>query len=198
LTFQTLKAALDKAASYSNPALTMADATETALPPPFINIPTLPNLRSVSGLPCTNGTIRPHILYRAADPSNVSVDGVARLNKELGIRKIFDLRSKPEQDKLPGSIETWEKTIAEYNARGEGTIEREWTPVFREEDYSPEKIAVRYREYARSGSEVSFPLSAFPLKPLFFSRIASRCPFPFLPHPSLPSFLMRTMNHSQF
>jgi len=37
----------------------------------------------------------------------------------------------------------------------EGIIERVWTPVFSEEDYSPEKIALRYKDYASRSDEVS-------------------------------------------
>jgi len=40
-----------------------------------------------------------------------------------------------------------------------GVIERVWTPVFSEEDYSPEKIALRYKDYVSQSDEVSLFLS---------------------------------------
>lgn len=33
--------------------------------------------------------------------------------------------------------------------------ERVFAPVFKEEDYSPESLAVRFKDYASSGTEVS-------------------------------------------
>lgn len=32
-------------------------------------------------------------------------------------------------------------------------MKREWVPVFAEKDYGPEQVALRYKEYTRSGSE---------------------------------------------
>jgi len=43
----------------------------------------------------------------------------------------------------------------------QGVIERVWTPVFSEEDYSPEKIALRYKDYASASDQVSLALLMF-------------------------------------
>lgn len=115
------------------------------LPSPFIHIPALHNLRDIGGylLPTTpSTTVRSRILYRSADPSAcaASPEGSQQL-RELGITTIFDLRSKPELDRAGGPKEF------------EG-VERIWCPVFEEEDYSPENVALRYRDYAKRGSEV--------------------------------------------
>ena len=76
--------------------------------------------------------IRYGFVFRCADLSNITDHGRLQLQK-LGIRKIFDLRSMPEIKK-----------------NGVGQIPGvEWihVPVFREEDYSPEKMALRWGYY---------------------------------------------------
>ncbi|KAJ9657392.1 hypothetical protein H2201_008186 [Coniosporium apollinis] len=113
-------------------------------PSPFISIPNLHNLRDIGGYPLPSApptTVRKGILYRSADPSAcaASPEGAQQLH-ELGITTIFDLRSKPELDRAGGPKEL-------------DGIERIWCPVFEEEDYSPENVALRYREYAKRGSE---------------------------------------------
>ncbi|KAF1988861.1 hypothetical protein K402DRAFT_351361 [Aulographum hederae CBS 113979] len=141
----------------------MSIPPSSILPPPFINIPLLPNLRPLPALPTSTSTstTRPNILFRSADPSKTSLADIARLHDEFGIRRIFDLRSTPEIER-GGELEAWEGRLAEFRAsRGEGEeeggeergIERVWCPVFAEEDYSPEKVAVRFKDYAREGTE---------------------------------------------
>lgn len=70
---------------------------------------------------------------------------------QIGIAHVFDLRSKPEVDKgWSGSTENDAKDVARpawiQNLEAAG-VERTWVPVFKEADYSPEKIAVRYIKY---------------------------------------------------
>jgi len=68
-----------------------------------------------------------------------------------GIRVIFDLRSAPEIKRdgpeWAGVAVDKEDVFEPYG------IKREWVPVFAEKDYGPEQVALRYKEYTRSGSE---------------------------------------------
>ncbi|KAK4989815.1 hypothetical protein LTR50_002990 [Elasticomyces elasticus] len=182
--------------------------------PPFLSIPGIHNFRDIGGLACetqpvphitddpksTNGpqnaprTIKRGLVYRSADPSRITADGLRRLRDELGVKVVFDLRSAPEIRKVReedgrggwgggevggrdgrggvrvgdgevngarldgGSGEGGERDVGEGESAGqllgrwEG-VRRVWCPVFEEQDYSPEKVALRYKEYARSGSE---------------------------------------------
>ena len=74
----------------------------------------------------------PDRIFRCADLSNITDHGRHAI-RNLNIKKVFDLRSVPEITK-----------------NGIGQIEgAEWIhlPVFREEDYSPEKMAIRWGYY---------------------------------------------------
>src|ERR1700742_4822003 len=103
------------------------------LPPPFIAVPTLANLRDVAhGLPSTSPpSVRPKLLYRSADPSNVDLDGLSKIHNDLDIRTIFDLRSGPEIVNA-GGVEDWEERISQFNSAHGGVpgppISRFWTP----------------------------------------------------------------------
>ena len=124
-----------------------------SLPPPFVNVPTLHNLRDIGGHALSSSpptAVRKGILYRSADPSACasSPDALQQLHA-LNITTVFDLRSKPEIDRAGGPKEL-------------PGIQRIWTPVFEAEDYSPEKVALRYREYAKQGTEVTLPLLSLP------------------------------------
>lgn len=113
---------------------------------PFIPVPALSNLRDVGSMQSTPA-IRSKILYRAADPSNVPLTGLSQLHSELRIRTIFDLRSEPEIAST-GTIEQWTDHIQEYNKSiGDQGVTRYWTPVFKAEDYGPDAVAMRFRNY---------------------------------------------------
>jgi protein tyrosine/serine phosphatase len=76
--------------------------------------------------------IKPDRIYRCADLSNITDLGRHAL-RQLNVCKVYDLRSVPEITK-----------------NGVGRIDgTEWihVPVFREEDYSPEKMALRWGYY---------------------------------------------------
>ncbi|KAI5916979.1 tyrosine phosphatase [Camillea tinctor] len=149
----------------------MAAATPTlTLPsPPFVPIPGLPNFRDAGGYPVQAAPgaqaqmIRRGILYRSSEPSGVSDDGVAALQR-LGIREVFDLRSETEITRGLGAHQKDGKK-ADGEEEGEGKKEdqglatkgwkiKEWdgarrvyVPVFLDLDYSPEALALRYRNY---------------------------------------------------
>ncbi|KAG8625404.1 hypothetical protein KVT40_007155 [Elsinoe batatas] len=122
--------------------------------PPFHHCPGLPNLRDVGGYPLTVPTcptthsVRRGLLYRSADPSRIPSQGLSLLRDELNIRTVFDLRSVPEIQRVGAFYSAGD---SEQVKKQKG-VERVWTPVFREEDYSPEKVGVRYKAYTR-GSE---------------------------------------------
>ncbi|KAK3822455.1 MAG: protein-tyrosine phosphatase-like protein [Linnemannia elongata] len=83
----------------------------------------------------TDGTIsylRPGIIYRCADISKPTPEGIKVL-EALNITDVFDLRSNSETERR-GTFE------------GE-KIKRHHTPVFAEVDYSPAQIALRFKMY---------------------------------------------------
>jgi hypothetical protein len=68
--------------------------------------------------------------------------------QQLGITHIYDLRSNTE---IQRNVEAGRGGVVEWEG-----CERVFVPVFTDEDYSPERMAIRYSEYSR-GSEVDFP-----------------------------------------
>jgi hypothetical protein len=91
------------------------------------------NFRDLGGWHTKQGDhVKPDRIYRCADLSNITDVGRQSF-KALKITKVFDLRSVPEIKK-----------------NGVGRIHGvEWihVPVFREMDYSPEKMAIRWGYY---------------------------------------------------
>lgn len=146
----------------------------TDLPsPPFINVGGIANFRDIGGYSCGsssassgNESVKRNIVFRCADPSKVTPEGLDKL-KELGVKKVFDLRSEPEIKREGPEWKGVEVEKGAFHTRGgdggndekeEGQgdrIERIWCPVFAQRDYGPESVAVRYRQYAKNGSEVS-------------------------------------------
>ena len=128
--------------------------------PPFIFSPSLPNLREIGGYRTSSApprSVRRKLVFRSADPSKCDEASIRRLRDDLGISIIFDLRAKPEVDRCENTeadVAAWEKRLADVSSDGNGTIKRIWAPVFEEEVYGPEQVAIRFQEYAREGSEV--------------------------------------------
>jgi hypothetical protein len=92
------------------------------LPPPFIYVPTLANLRDVGGLPVQQTTksstplvVRKKIIYRSADPSFLAEEDIKFIREELGITHIYDLRSEPEFEKQGDALQEWVARIETYN-----------------------------------------------------------------------------------
>ncbi|KAI1131033.1 tyrosine phosphatase [Nemania abortiva] len=128
--------------------------------PPFISVPGLPNFRDAGGYevisdlpgaPYADGKskvrmIRRGVLFRSSEPSRLTDDGAMQLSKQLGIKLVYDLRSAVE--------------IARGLDSGHGFPLREWegserkfVPVFLDQDYSPEALALRYKNYAAESDE---------------------------------------------
>ncbi|KIW04500.1 uncharacterized protein PV09_04257 [Verruconis gallopava] len=130
----------------------MAGLELPRLPPPFIYVPNLANLRDAGGLAIadTKAVVKRRHLYRSADPSLCTEDEIRFLHVELGIEHIFDLRSEPEFEKQGREVVAgFAERIEKYNSENTGSskIQRYWTPVFKTEDYSPESVALRFKDY---------------------------------------------------
>ncbi|KAK4542480.1 hypothetical protein LTR36_006732 [Oleoguttula mirabilis] len=120
---------------------------DTSLPsPPFIEIPGIFNFRGIGG-----HYVGPGLIFRSADPTKATSIGLQKMRQDLGIRVIYDLRSAPE---IKRDGPEWAGVAVDkadvFEPYG---IKREWVPVFAEKDYGPEQVALRYKEYTRSGSE---------------------------------------------
>ncbi len=116
--------------------------------PPFLHIEGIQNFRDLGGYPVTTNsssnplTVRRNYIFRCAEPSKVTAEGAATL-KSLGVTTMFDLRSGPELEKQKARA-----PVVQIDG-----IRREFVPVFADKDYSPESIALRYKDYASSGTE---------------------------------------------
>ncbi|KAK0513322.1 hypothetical protein JMJ35_004308 [Cladonia borealis] len=95
--------------------------------PPFITVPAIHNFRALH-LPQSTHPI----LYRSAALSTLTPTGISTL-QSLHITKIYDLRSHTEAQK--------------HATPAIGGIRLIHTPVFSEQDYSPEAVAIRYKNY---------------------------------------------------
>ncbi|APA11149.1 hypothetical protein SS1G_11340 [Sclerotinia sclerotiorum 1980 UF-70] len=119
---------------------------QKALEPPFITVEGIPNFRDLGGYPLASGShsVRQGVVYRCGEPQKVTESGIATMRK-LGITHIYDLRSQEELNKNAaagrGGVVEWEG------------CQRVFAPVFLEQDYSPERIAIRFRDYASKGTE---------------------------------------------
>lgn len=111
----------------------------------FVDIPGLANFRDIGGWPISDESgnivahVRKGVFYRGPDTAPIEPSGEAKL-RELGITKDFDLRSKGQIVKAGGF-----KTV-------EG-IERVGCPAFPDGEYSPDKAAARYVQYASDGTD---------------------------------------------
>lgn len=116
--------------------------------PPFHVIPGISNFRDIGGWNTSslNTHVRRGVLYRGSDTFRVQPEGIRRL-QELGIKTDFDLRSKQQIEKAGGYKEI------------EG-IERKWTPVFADEQYTEEAANQRYELYASEEPEACVRFSA--------------------------------------
>jgi hypothetical protein len=122
--------------------------TATLPSPPFITIAGIQNFRDLGGYPVsqpTDHSVRRSVIYRCAEPSQVTKDGIETMQK-LGITHVYDLRSNNEIERSKsagrGGVTEWDG------------CERVFAPVFTDEDYSPENLAVRYADYTAEGTEV--------------------------------------------
>ncbi|KAK2017939.1 tyrosine phosphatase [Colletotrichum eremochloae] len=116
--------------------------------PPFHAIPGLPNFRDAGGYPIDaqpGRILRPGVVFRSAEPSRLTDDGVTRL-QDLGITHVYDLRSTIELKRLA-------QAGTNCDVREWPGAQRIFVPVFRDQDYGPEAIALRYRNYSSDSTE---------------------------------------------
>ncbi|KUJ06506.1 uncharacterized protein LY89DRAFT_692481 [Mollisia scopiformis] len=123
-------------------ALQMTDQAEVQ--PPFVDIPGLANFRDIGGWPIEGnngrviGRVRNGVFYRGPDTATITDEGMAKL-RSLNITTDFDLRSKGQIEKAGGFTQL-------------DGIERISCPAFPDGEYSPEKAAARYVQYASDGT----------------------------------------------
>ncbi|KAI1498395.1 tyrosine phosphatase [Biscogniauxia marginata] len=119
--------------------------------------------------------VRRGVLFRSSEPSGVLEPGVATLRR-LGIGTVFDLRSATEIKRGLGGHRPGEKDDEDDDndndndndndsnnnsaKKGGGWKIKEWegarrvfVPVFLDLDYSPEALALRYKNYAADSDE---------------------------------------------
>ncbi|KAI5956417.1 hypothetical protein KGF54_000892 [Candida jiufengensis] len=84
--------------------------------------------------------VKPNVAFRCANISELTDNGLKTIEK-LGIKAIFDLRSDGEVSK-----DGYPPNLSEYG------ITRYHTPVYANDDYSPQAIALRYTNLMTSWS----------------------------------------------
>ncbi|KAF5358989.1 hypothetical protein D9758_004831 [Tetrapyrgos nigripes] len=116
--------------------------------PPFVTLPGVINVRDLGGYPSVDFPDKhtiPNRFLRSAELSSITDEG-KELLKNLGIRKVFDLRSDTEIEKYVAPLPTIEG------------VEVIRCPVFQKQDYSPEMMAKRYQLYASGKTEAFMEL----------------------------------------
>lgn len=113
------------------------------LPSPFHYVSGLSNFRSLGSHPIPSlpgHTTTPSLVFRSAEPSRLTPTGTTAL-QSLRIARVYDLRSLVEIRRHAATIREWQGA------------ERIFAPVFLDEDYGPEAIALRYKNYSAEGTE---------------------------------------------
>ncbi|KAL5527764.1 hypothetical protein ACEPAG_6565 [Sanghuangporus baumii] len=121
---------------------------------PFIHIDGVTNVRSLGPYPVKPQSqeganvrllTRPRQLFRSAEVSGITERGKVQM-RELGITRVFDLRSDTEMEKYDTPVPQIEG------------VEVIRAPVFQIEDYSPEVMARRFQLYASGKTEAFMEL----------------------------------------
>ncbi|KAI0162242.1 tyrosine phosphatase [Xylariaceae sp. FL1272] len=129
-----------------------------SLHPAFISIDGLPNFRDaggyevVSSVPVGPGLdgkrrikmVRKGVLFRSSEPSKITSEGEETLNP-LGIKIVYDLRS---QNEITSGYTKSTQGSPLWPIRELEGSKREFVPVFLDQDYSPEALALRFKNYA--------------------------------------------------
>ncbi|OCB85410.1 hypothetical protein A7U60_g7419 [Sanghuangporus baumii] len=121
---------------------------------PFVRIDGVTNVRSLGPYPVKPQSqedasirllTRPCQLFRSAEVSGITEQGKVQM-RELGITRVFDLRSDTEMEKYDTPVPQIEG------------VEVIRAPVFQIEDYSPEVMARRFQLYASGKTEAFMEL----------------------------------------
>ncbi|KAJ7496580.1 protein-tyrosine phosphatase-like protein [Mycena latifolia] len=111
--------------------------TTSSLPPPFISVEGLINVRSVGGFATSTQSdiVKPIVLFRSADPSRITAKGKEQL-LALGVRRVFDFRADDE--------------IASYKSTAPVVpgVEFLRAPVSESRAFDPVSLAARMKEFA--------------------------------------------------
>jgi len=115
--------------------------------PPFVTIDGVLNIRDLGSRQTADPTLitKPSLMYRSGEISGITGEGKSQL-KALGITHIFDLRSDPEMAK-------WQSPTPQIDG-----VEVIHAPVFKNEDYSPEMMARRFKLYSANKTEAFMEL----------------------------------------
>ncbi|KAJ7647914.1 protein-tyrosine phosphatase-like protein [Roridomyces roridus] len=111
------------------------------LPPPFVSIEGLINTRSVGGLRTTSSnSIKPIVLFRAADPARITPKGKDQL-LALGVHRVFDFRADDE-------IKSYKSAAPDVPG-----VEFVRAPVSENRAFDPVSLAARMKEFAGNEEE---------------------------------------------
>ncbi|KAJ7125423.1 protein-tyrosine phosphatase-like protein [Mycena epipterygia] len=108
----------------------------SSLPPPFVVIEGLINVRSVGGYTTSgHSLVKPILLFRAADPSRITPTGKEQL-LALGVRRVFDFRADDE-------ITSYKSAAPEIPG-----VEFVRAPVSESRAFDPVSLSARMQEFA--------------------------------------------------
>ncbi|KAG0125294.1 protein-tyrosine phosphatase-like protein [Tuber indicum] len=108
--------------------------------PPWKLVQGIANFRDIGGYPLKDGSgsVRRSFIYRSAEPSRITEEGKILLRDTMKVSHTYDLRSVPELKRM-------EKETPIIEIEG---ITRNFVPVFKDVDYSPENVALRFKSYS--------------------------------------------------
>ena len=115
----------------------------------LIRVSGVSNFRDIGGYTtCSGHHIRRGLIFRSADPGGLTTEGKAKL-QALRICKVFDLRREEEVKDHIVNNSVYERWLSSPNGP-----ERLITPIFRDDDFTPEALAQRFRGYSDRSTEV--------------------------------------------
>ena len=89
--------------------------------------------------------MRRDLVFRSGDLHRMTAKGSAQL-QALGIRKIFDLRSSMEIERSRDKNSPYEIWL-----RSPEAPQRIFAPIFQDNDFAPEALAIRFKDYSIDG-----------------------------------------------
>jgi hypothetical protein len=132
--------------------------TTASLPsPPFVTMQGISNFRDLGGYAIASDpkkSIRRNYIFRCAEPTLATDQDISKINTELKITHIYDLRSNPEIEK--GQISGVKGEVVNWPG-----VERVYCPVFPETSYDPISLATRRADFRRGDEEVCFDLALY-------------------------------------